>query len=59
MPTLIAIIAVCCTFYAIFQVVTSSEEQITKLIWALVLLALPLIGFVIWVVAGPRGKALT
>jgi len=41
--------------YAIYQVVTSAASTGAKVLWTLLIVVLPLIGFLIWLVAGPRG----
>lgn len=56
MPALIGFIAISCALYAIFQVITSNETTANKTVWTLLLLVLPIIGFIVWVVSGPRGK---
>lgn len=50
---LIVLVAV---IYAIVMIVQSSAKGIEKLIWALVVFFLPLIGLVIWYFAGPGKK---
>lgn len=57
MPTLFAIIAFICGAYAILQVVTSAETIPNKTVWTLLILLLPILGFIIWVVSGPRSQA--
>ena len=42
--------------YAIFMILQSSAQRVEKVIWALVVFLLPLIGLVIWYVAGPGRK---
>jgi hypothetical protein len=42
--------------YAIVQILQSSAKGIEKLIWALVVFFLPLIGLIIWYFAGPGKK---
>ncbi|MEZ5586502.1 MAG: PLD nuclease N-terminal domain-containing protein [Sedimenticolaceae bacterium] len=42
--------------YAMVMILQSSARNIEKLIWALVVFLLPLIGLVIWYVAGPGKK---
>ena len=39
---------------AIINVVGSRASLITKAIWVIVILALPVLGLLIWLVAGPR-----
>ena len=42
--------------YAIVMILQSSAPSVQKLVWALVVFLLPLIGLVIWYVAGPGRK---
>jgi len=42
--------------YAILMILQSSARAGQKLVWALVVFLLPLIGLVIWYVAGPGKK---
>jgi len=42
--------------YAIVMILQSSAKGIEKLIWSLVVLFLPVIGLVIWYLAGPGKK---
>ncbi len=43
--------------YAIYQVLTSSTSTAAKVVWTLAILILPVLGFIVWLIAGPRGKA--
>jgi hypothetical protein len=43
--------------YAIFQVFTSRASGIAKILWALLIVLLPVVGFIIWLIAGPRGES--
>ncbi|WP_298361185.1 PLDc N-terminal domain-containing protein [uncultured Litoreibacter sp.] len=44
--------------WAIVSIINSSVETGTKVLWILLVLILPIIGFIIWFFAGPRpGKA--
>jgi len=40
--------------WAIVNILNSSQKASTKALWILIILFLPLIGFVIWFLAGPR-----
>lgn len=42
--------------YAIVMILQSPAQNVEKLVWALVVFLLPLIGLVIWYVAGPGKK---
>lgn len=41
--------------WAIINVFQSNENTGKKVLWIVVILLLPVIGFVIWFLAGPRG----
>ena len=43
--------------YAIYQTLTSSASTASKVIWTLVILLLPVLGFLAWLIAGPRGNS--
>ncbi|WP_324752770.1 PLD nuclease N-terminal domain-containing protein [Roseovarius sp. Pro17] len=43
--------------YAIYQILTSSASTGAKVIWTLVVLILPVLGFIAWLIAGPRGAS--
>ncbi len=40
--------------WAIVNIVQSNESTGTKVIWIVVVLVLPVIGFVVWYFAGPK-----
>lgn len=41
--------------YAIFQVFSSRVYGLAKILWTLVIVVFPVVGFIIWLIAGPRG----
>lgn len=43
--------------YALVKTWTSGVSLGAKLLWTLLILVLPLIGFIIWFFAGPRGTS--
>ena len=43
--------------YAIYQVLTSGTSTAAKVVWTLAILILPVLGFIAWLIAGPRGAA--
>ncbi len=51
-----SIIILIADIYAIVMILQSSAKTVEKLIWALVVFLLPLIGFIIWYLAGPGKK---
>lgn len=42
--------------WAIISVVNSNASTGAKVIWVLLIAFLPIVGFVIWLLAGPRSK---
>jgi hypothetical protein len=42
--------------YAIVMILQSSAKSIEKIIWSLVVFLLPLIGLIVWYLAGPGKK---
>ena len=40
--------------WAIFNVIGSAASTGSKLLWVLLILILPVVGLIIWLVAGPR-----
>ena len=42
--------------YAIVMILQSSSKTVEKVLWALVVFLLPLIGLIIWYLAGPGKK---
>lgn len=43
--------------YAIYKTLTSGASTGAKVIWTLVILILPVLGFIAWLVAGPKGNS--
>jgi len=41
--------------WGIINVIQSSATMGMKLLWILLILVLPVVGFIIWLLAGPRG----
>ena len=43
--------------YAILKTWSSGAGTGAKILWTLLILVLPLLGFIIWFFAGPKGRA--
>ncbi|MHA6325108.1 PLD nuclease N-terminal domain-containing protein [Roseivivax sp. CAU 1753] len=41
--------------YAIYKTITSGASTLAKVLWTLAILILPILGFIAWLVAGPKG----
>lgn len=53
------LIVLALNIWAIVSIVGSSARTGSKVLWTLLVLVLPVIGFIIWLLAGPRGDART
>ncbi|EXF95511.1 hypothetical protein HK44_025080 [Pseudomonas fluorescens HK44] len=53
---LVGLIILALDIWAIINVFKSSAETGMKIIWVLLILLLPVLGLVIWAIAGPRGN---
>lgn len=40
--------------YALYNIITSGASTGSKIVWCLVVLFLPVLGFVAWLIMGPR-----
>ena len=43
--------------WVVLQILSSSETTGMKALWAALVLLFPLIGLIVWAMAGPRGRA--
>ncbi len=53
---LIGIVILALDIWAILKIIGSSAGTGSKVIWILLILLLPVIGLIIWLIAGPRGN---
>lgn len=53
---IVGLLVLIADIYAIYQVLTSGASTAAKAVWTLVILLLPVLGFLAWLVAGPRGR---
>ena len=42
--------------WAIYEVLRSDENNVTKGLWAVLIVLLPLVGFILWYLMGPKGS---
>ncbi|WP_260961684.1 PLDc N-terminal domain-containing protein [Pseudomonas citri] len=52
---LIGLIILALDIWAIINVLKSGAEVGMKILWVLLILLLPVLGLIIWAIAGPRG----
>ena len=55
--SLLSVLVLIADVWAIINIFQSSETTGTKVVWIVLVLLLPLLGFVIWYFAGPRGAS--
>ena len=53
---LVGLIILALDIWAILNVIKSGREVGVKVLWILLIALLPVIGLVIWAIAGPRGN---
>jgi succinate dehydrogenase/fumarate reductase cytochrome b subunit len=53
---LIGLVILIADLWAIVQVFQSRESNGTKVLWAALIIVLPVLGLIIWYFAGPRGQ---
>lgn len=53
---ILGFILLVCVIYAIVKTVQSKTTTGTKVLWILVLLFLPLLGFILWLLLGPKSS---
>lgn len=54
MEFLIGLIGLVLWIWAILKIIGSSTSGMSKLLWILLVLVLPFVGFIIWFFAGPK-----
>ena len=57
LSTIGAIIVLVLDVFAIMKIAQTSEPTMTKAIWIVLVLVLPLLGLIIWYLAGPGDKS--
>lgn len=56
MKSIIGLLVLIADIYVIIQIMQSSVDQTKKIIWALIVVLLPMFGLVAWYFAGPGKK---
>ena len=56
MEGIIGLLILIANIFAIVKIVQSSADTANKVIWVLVVFILPIIGLIVWYVAGPGGQ---
>lgn len=53
---ILSLVILALDIWAIINVVKSNAETLMKVIWVLLIVFLPVLGLIIWALAGPRGN---
>ncbi|WP_342069850.1 PLD nuclease N-terminal domain-containing protein [Yoonia algicola] len=53
------LIVLALNIWAIISIFGSNVSTGSKVLWTLLVIVLPVIGFIIWLIAGPRGNTAT
>lgn len=56
MEFLFGLIVAAAIIYALYKTLTSAATTGVKVIWVLVLLFLPILGFIAWLIFGPKER---
>lgn len=56
---LFGLLVLAADIYAIINIFSSRASAGAKVLWILLVVALPVLGFIIWLFAGPRGQRAT
>jgi hypothetical protein len=54
---IIGIITILLIIWALIGILQSSASPVEKLIWVIIILVIPLVGFLLWYLIGPGSKA--
>ncbi len=53
---IVGLLVLIASIYAIYNVITSGASTGAKVIWTLIILILPVLGFIAWLIAGPKSS---
>ena len=57
MESIGALLIAVADIYAIVRILQSSAKNIHKVLWCLLVVILPVVGFIVWYLAGPNGHS--
>ncbi|MBD8893151.1 PLD nuclease N-terminal domain-containing protein [Roseibium litorale] len=56
---LVGLLILALDIYAILKVISSGASTGAKVLWILGILVFPVLGFIVWLIAGPNGRRLS
>mgnify|MGYP000318157371 FL=1 len=54
---ILGLIILIADIYAIIKVLGSGASTLSKLLWIVGIVIFPVLGFIVWLIAGPRGSS--
>lgn len=58
MTSLLGLVVLVLYIFGTYNIITSSVDTPKKLGWIVLIWLVPIVGFIIWAILGPRGKKL-
>lgn len=55
---ILGLIILIADIYAIVKVIGSGASTLAKILWIIGILVFPVVGFIVWLLAGPRGGSI-
>ena len=55
--TILAIAVLLADLWALSKVLQSSEDTVTKALWAVLIILLPVVGVILWYLLGPKNES--
>jgi len=55
MEIILGLIVLILDIYAIYKTLTSGASTTVKAVWTIAIILLPVLGFIAWLIAGPKG----
>lgn len=59
MGTLLGLLVLALDIWAIYKTLTSNASGLAKAGWTIAIVLLPVLGFIAWLIAGPRGGSVS
>jgi hypothetical protein len=57
MEFILGIVILVLDVWAIYKILTIGATGLSKVLWTLAILILPVVGFIVWLIAGPKGPS--
>ncbi len=54
LSTIFSLLVLAADVWAIMNILQSDEQTVTKVVWTILVIVLPILGLIIWYFAGPK-----